>query len=52
MAGDEELNGVIIVSDGQSTVGTDPVSSAGGMKVPGYTVGIGEPLRMGDVRSK
>nr|MCS5660988.1 hypothetical protein [Dehalococcoidia bacterium] len=26
VAGDEELNGVIIVSDGQSTVGADPVS--------------------------
>ena len=50
VAGDEELNGVIIVSDGQSTVGADPVSSAGGVKVPVYTVGIGEPLRMVDVR--
>ena len=50
LAGDEELNGVIIVSDGQTTVGADPVSSAGDVKVPIYTIGIGEPLRMVDIR--
>lgn len=50
VGGEVELSSVIIVSDGQTTVGADPESAVAKMKVPIYTVGIGEPLRMVDVR--
>ncbi len=48
-AGDEQLGAVILVTDGRTTVGADP-SGQTSVTVPLHTVGIGEPMRMVDVR--
>ena len=47
--GDEHLNAIIIVTDGQTTVGADPLGHV--LKhIPIHTIGIGEPMRMVDIR--
>ncbi|MEE2877302.1 MAG: hypothetical protein VX822_05940 [Candidatus Neomarinimicrobiota bacterium] len=45
----ERLGAVIVVTDGQTTVGTIP-SGQLSIKVPVHTVGIGESMRMVDIR--
>ncbi len=46
--GDEQLSAVIVVTDGQTTVGSEPTGETL-IDVPVHTIGIGEPLRMVDV---
>ena len=46
--GDEQLSALILVTDGQTTVGTEPTGETF-INVPVHTIGIGESLRMVDV---
>ncbi len=45
---DEEVNAIIIVSDGQTTVGPNP-SNKDLNEIPVHTIGIGETMRMVDI---
>lgn len=44
----EGVSGLVLISDGNHTIGRDPVSAASGMKMPIYTLGVGDTLEVKD----
>tara|TARA_A100001011_G_scaffold102316_1_gene107778 strand:+ start:13146 stop:15275 length:2130 start_codon:yes stop_codon:yes gene_type:complete len=46
----EDLQNIIILTDGQSTLGDDPFNSFNKIKTPVYTIGIGENYKLVDLK--
>lgn len=45
----DSLSGVILVTDGNFTVGRDPLRSVNDLRAPIYTIGIGDTLELRDI---
>ena len=46
----EDLQNIIILTDGQSTLGDDPFNSFNNINTPVYTIGIGENYKLVDLK--
>jgi SAM-dependent methyltransferase len=46
----EQIEGIVLVSDGANTLGGDPVAVSDGMGIPIYAVGIGDPMEARDIQ--